>query len=66
MPVGVNVTFEDLVIRVSENETREVCVVPIQKDFTRTIPIQISYMQGTAIGKDRAQLAIKYSTNFCF
>ena len=56
-PTGVNITFleSDLLIRVSENETREVCIVPIQKDFERSIPVHISFMDGSAIGNQNCE-----------
>ena len=38
---------------VQENELREVCVAAIQNDFTRSIPVQIMFTDGTAIGKQK-------------
>ncbi len=57
---GVNITIEEANISVAENETREVCVVAIQKDFTRTIPVQIMYTDGTAIGNGHFYDTIVY------
>ena len=47
---GVNITIEPNIV-VNENEVKEVCVVAVQKDFTRSIPVQIMYMDGTATGR---------------
>ena len=38
-------------IVVTEGEMREVCFSSLQEDFRRSIPIQIMYTNGTAIGK---------------
>ena len=48
---AVNITLESTLINVRENETSEVCITAVQKDFTRTITVDIMYMDGTAIGK---------------
>lgn len=47
----MNITFEETEIIVVENQVREICVVSVQKDFIRSIPVQLTYMDGTALGK---------------
>ena len=48
----MNLTLEETDIVMGENERREICVVPLLEDFSRHIPIKVSYQQDTAMGNN--------------